>query len=386
MSSAREYDSAGKEASGSLPNSERSRLPSRPIPILAPRIGTRTLIAFCQRVGNSIRAGIDARRLWETEARYGSATHRYNVDVIRQHVVRGDTIADGMRATGGYFPTLVCEMIDVGERTGQLDQVFLKLADHYDHQRSLTRSFLLGIAWPSLQLVMGIFIVGLLIAILGVLDLRDLASGERVDVLGIGLHGTSGMLIFWAICAAAIGGIVGGVMAVTRGWLGSTPMMIAMRIPMLGTALANMALARLTWSLAMSLDAGIDARRSVELAVRASQNPYYQSREATISSAIVGNRQFHEAFAEAGVFPEEFLQMLETAEIAGTTSESMQLLCREYEERARNALRWLTWLTGIVIWIFIGGLMVMMIFRLAWLVWIKPLNDAIDMTSHPGRI
>ena len=78
--------------------------------------------------------------------------------------------------------------------------------------------------------------------------------------------------------------------------------------------------------------------------------------------------------------------MLETAEIAGTTSESMQLLCREYEERAQSALRWLTWLTGIVIWIFIGGLLAVMIFRLAYLFLIKPLYDVMDITRTPGRI
>lgn len=382
MTSARDFESAGQP----LPISGRSSFPVRPVQVIAPRIRTGTLVAFCQRVGRAIRAGLEARRLWETEARFGSRTHRYYVDIVRQHVVGGDTVADGMRACDGYFPPLVCEMVEVGERTGQLDQVFLKLADHYQLQQSLTRSFLFGIAWPSLQLIMGILVVGLLIAVLGALDLRDLATGEKVDVLGLGLHGTSGMLIFWAICASVLGGIVGGILAVMRGWLGPMPMMIAMRIPMLGTALANMALARLTWSLAMSLDAGIDARRSVELAVRASQNPYYQSRESAVSGAVIRNRQFHEAFADAGVFPEEFLQMLETAEISGTTSESMQMLCREYEERAKSALRWLTWLTGIAIWIFISGLLVMMIFRLAWLVWLKPLNDVIDMTSHPGRI
>lgn len=163
-------------------------------------------------------------------------------------------------------------------------------------------------------------------------------------------------------------------------------MMVAMRIPMLGNALASLALARLTWSLAMAFDAGIDARRSVEMAIRASQNPYYQSRESVVATAVVRNRQFHEAFAEAGVYPQDFLQMLETAEIAGTTSESMQMLCREYEERARTALRWLTWLTGIVIWLGIGCLLVFMIFRLAWVVYFKHLYDAIEMNRHPGRI
>jgi type II secretory pathway component PulF len=379
MTSARDYETPDREAAAARPIAERSHQPQRPTQIGSPRIRTGTLIHFCQRVGNAIRAGIDARRLWETEARYGSRTHRHYVDVVRQHVVGGDTVADGMRACGGYFPPLVCEMVEVGERTGKLDQVFLKLGEHYQHQQALTRSFLIGIAWPSLQLLMGIFVIGLLIAVLG-------ALGSEMDVLGIGLVGVSGMITFWALCAAVLGGILLAVVAVMRGWLGPAPMMVAMRIPMLGTALASLALSRLTWSLAMAFDAGIDARRSVELAIRASQNPYYRSRESVVSTAVVRNRQFHEAFAEAGVYPDDFLQMLETAEIAGTTSESMQMLCREYEERARNALRWLTWLTGIVIWLGIGSLLVVMIFRLAWVVYFKQLYDAVEMNRHPGRI
>ena len=163
-------------------------------------------------------------------------------------------------------------------------------------------------------------------------------------------------------------------------------MALAMRVPMLGTALANLALARLTWSLAMALDAGIDARRSMELAVRATQNPLFMSCEEVLTGAIARNRQFHEAFEEAGCFPAEFLQMMETAEISGTTSESMQALCKEYEERARSGLRWLTWLTGIGIWMFIGAVLIVVIFRLFMVLYLGPINDALEMTKHPGRI
>jgi type II secretory pathway component PulF len=380
MSTSRE--SADRSVSRPSAIGERSLL-SPPNSILAHRIRTGTLIAFCQRVGNAVRAGIEARRLWETEARYGSRAHQRFVDIVRQHVVNGDTVADGMRACEGYFPPLVCEMVDVGERTGQLDKVFFKLADHYQHQQSLTRSFLSGIAWPALQLAMGVFVIGILIAVLGSLGAQDI-NGNPIDVLGIGLTGVPGMLTFWGICALVLAGIVTAVIAVMRGWLGPTPVMLAMRIPMLGSALASLALARLTWSLAMAFDAGIDARRSVEMAIRASQNPYFQSRESAVSLAVVRNRQFHEAFAEAGVYPDDFLQMLETAEIAGTTSESMRLLCREYEERAKSALRWLTWLTGITLWILMGGIMVVMIFRLAYLFLFKNLYDVMEMTK-PGN-
>lgn len=350
------------------------------------RISTKTLIQLCRRVGTSMKAGVEPRRLWETETRHASGPLKRSVERIKDGVLRGESVADSMRACEGYFPPLVTEMVEVGERTGQVDAVFFRLADHYEHQSQLTRGFLFGIAWPALQLAMGIFVVGVLIIIIGAIPgAVSIKTGEPIDVLGIGLRGFSGAIVFWMICGLLIGGVVASVLVVARGWLGPTPIALAMRIPMLGTALANLALARLTWSLAMALDAGIDARRSVELAVRATQNPLYMSREQFVTGAIVGNRSFHEAFAEAGCFPAEFLQMLETAEISGTTSESMQALCREYEERARSGLRWLTWLTGIGIWMFMGLIMIFMIFRLAML-YLGPIYDAIEMNEHPGRI
>ena len=350
------------------------------------RISTKSLIQLCRRVGTSMKAGVEPRRLWETEARHATGPLKRSIERVREGVLRGESVADSMRACEGFFPPLVTEMVDVGERTGQLDAVFFKLADHYDHQAQLTRGFLFGIAWPALQLAMGIFVIGILILILGAIDARSIGTGEPIDVLGIGLRGVSGAITFWIICALLIGGVVLGILAVIRGWLGPTPMALAMRIPMLGTALANLALARLTWSLAMALDAGIDARRSVELAVRATQNPLFMSREQLMTDAIVRNRSFHEAFGEAGCFPSEFLQMVETAEMSGTTSESMQALCREYEERARSGLRWLTWLTGIGIWMFIGALLIVVIFRLFMVLYLGPINDALEMNKHPGRI
>ena len=76
-----------------------------------------------------------------------------------------------------------------------------------------------------------------------------------------------------------------------------------MKIPVLGKSLESLALSRLTWSLALSLDSGMDARRAVELSIRAAQNPYYESSLPAVTGGIRANKQFHESFREAGVFP-----------------------------------------------------------------------------------
>src|SRR5439155_12119497 len=120
-----------------------------------------------------------------------------------------------------------------------------------------------------------------------------------------------------------------------RGWLGPQPVLAAMRIPVLGRCLESLALSRLTWSLAMALDSGMDARRAVTLSIRSAQNPYYESSLPRVAAGIRANRQFHESFADGGMFPSDFIQQLEVAEMAGATTEALRRLAKEYDEAAR---------------------------------------------------
>ena len=203
-------------------------------------------------------------------------------------------------------------------------------------------------------------------------------------MLGIGLSGTTGTMVIWGTFAFFAAALIALIFAVSRGYLGPKPVMLAMRVPYLGGALESMALSRLTWALSMGLDAGIDAKRSVSLAFRASQNPYFLSREEIATNEFVLNRQFYEAFGAAEVFPREFLQNLETAEIAGATTESLQAMAREYESRARHAIKVLSIVLGVAIMVgvlmLVGAVVVIMFYNLV----VRPVNELLDL--KPGTI
>jgi type II secretory pathway component PulF len=153
----------------------------------------------------------------------------------------------------------------------------------------------------------------------------------------------------------------------------------------LGQALESLALSRLTWSLALSLDSGMDARRAVDLSIRAAHNPYYQSSLARVTGGIRANKQFHEAFREAGIFPQDFVDQLEAAELAGATTESLLRLAKEYEVRANTAMKVLTAIATVVVMLLVFGLIIFAIFWLFFNLYMKPINDALEMTQ-PGRL
>jgi type II secretory pathway component PulF len=346
-------------------------------------ISTHSLIRLCHRVGMAVRSGVDARRLWETEERHASGRLKNAITLIRRQVTAGGTVAEGMQASDGYFPPMFVHMVAVGEHTGKLDEVLKRLAQHYEHMAAMRRMFLIGIGWPLFELVLAVLVIGLLIFITGIIGAAR--GTEAPDVLGWGLVGTRGMIIWFMSCGLVAGAIAVAVHAVARGRLGSQPVLAAMRIPVLGPCLEALALSRMTWSLALALDAGMDARRAVTLAISAAQNPYYESAGPRVAAAIRANQQFHESFAAAGVFPADFIQQVEVAEMAGTTSESLLRLAQEYEERAKTAMKTLTLVVTGLVWLVIFGVIIFAIFSLFINAYLKPINDMLKM-SESGRI
>jgi type IV pilus assembly protein PilC len=346
-------------------------------------ISTRSLIQLSHRVGTALRAGIDARKVWEMETRHASGNLKLRLDAIRLRVSRGDTVAEAMRDAGGYFPPMFVQMVEIGEATGKLDEVLLRLAEHYEHQAQMQRAFWFGIAWPLFELAFAVLIIGFVIWITGLI--AGMRGGEAQDVLGLGLVGTSGAISWYLGCAAIAGTIAFVSYALSRGWFGPRPVLAAMRIPLLGQCLESLALARLAWSLAVSLDSGMDARRAVELSIRSAQNPYYESSLTRVASGIRANMQFHESFRQAGVFPDDFLNSLEAAELAGATTESLLRLARTYEDKSRTAMKMLTGIATVAVMLLVFGVLTFAIVSLAYQVYIKPLNEALEMT-RTGRI
>jgi len=338
------------------------------------RIGLGKLTQLLRRVGASLHAGLDARTTWEKEANYGSVSHRALMAQVGQTITDGGSMADGLEACRGYFPPLVCTLVEVGERAGRLDEILRGLAEHYESLLGLRRTFLIGIAWPAIQLFAAIGIVGLLIWVLGVVGSM---TGAQFDPLGFGLVGTPGLLIYLALVGTTFGGIAVIVMGLLRGAFGPAPLEIAMRLPVLGNCLRTAALSRLAWTLALTLDSGMDARRAMELALRSTENAYYTSKLKMVDAALLEGQEFHVALRATGQFPDEFLQLLETAEISGTHGESLQRLAGEYRQRAQTAAKALTVAASFAVWVLVAGLLIVLIFRMAMAVF-APYQELLD--------
>jgi general secretion pathway protein F len=99
---------------------------------------------------------------------------RNSVDATTQEVKTGGGLAHNLAETG-QFPRLALQMVSVGEETGQLDAMLLKVADTYDKEVRTTIDRLLAIFTPVITMLMAIMIgtivMSVLMAIMGINEL-----------------------------------------------------------------------------------------------------------------------------------------------------------------------------------------------------------------------
>jgi general secretion pathway protein F len=99
---------------------------------------------------------------------------RQSVEATTQEVKTGGGLAHNLAKTG-HFPRLALQMVSVGEETGQLDVMLLKVADTYDKEVRNTIDRLLSIFTPVITLLMavmiGTIVMSVLMAIMGINEL-----------------------------------------------------------------------------------------------------------------------------------------------------------------------------------------------------------------------
>ena len=332
--------------------------------VFSKRMGLAAAANFCRRFGTAVRSGMDLMRLLDMETKQGPAQQRAAMMGLHDGAKNGETLTTLMEEQKPFFPPLLVAMTRAGEATGRLDRTLLELANHYDSQLKLRRSFMTSISWSLIQLFAGIGVVSLLIWIMGVLT--PPGGGKMPDILGFGLSGTSGVLKFWGYVAVFFGMVAAGIWAY-RNNIGGVQNLIPLvyMIPVAGPEIQTIAIARFAWTLALCLDAGLDPIQAVRLALDSTDSDYYRSATDQTEVSIRSGKSLAETLNATHLFPENFITHIDVAEMSGTDAESIDSLAKDYEERAKIAVRTLGAVATGLIWLLVTGMLIFGIFRIA---------------------
>ncbi|MFL5885370.1 MAG: type II secretion system F family protein [Thermoleophilaceae bacterium] len=121
------------------------------------------LARFSRTYSALIAAGVPMLQSIEITGRTsGNKVIQNAMDQVRDSVKAGGSISTPMRAVPEAFPTMVTQMIGVGEETGALEQMLSKVADFYEDEVAASLKALTSILEPLMIIVVGA-IVGFIV-------------------------------------------------------------------------------------------------------------------------------------------------------------------------------------------------------------------------------
>jgi type IV pilus assembly protein PilC len=327
------------------------------------QIPQKTLAVVCKSLGTMQHAGVPLLKALDTlSKRTGNARCRRNLKDVLQQVQQGTDIAAAMRNQGGYFPDLTIDMVHVGEQTGQLPEVLDRLADHYENNVRLRRMFLGLIAWPVIQLVAAIFIVGILIWFLGVIAAMRPGGESTHDILGLGLLGTRGAIIWFAGSFGTIFGVLGTYFVVSHVFDQQRALdSLLLGIPVIGGCMRSFAIARFSWAFALTQQTGMPIARCIDASLRATNNGAFAGASRMVQDDVLAGEELSTALGASRLFPDEYLQMVQVAETSGTVPETLERLSPQFEDQARRALVMLATVAAWAVWIVVAGLIIFLV-------------------------
>ena len=261
---------------------------------------------------------------------------------MAEQVDSGETLSAALRESGA-FPTYVCGLVEVGERTGRTEEALSALSRYYEDRVRLARRVRSALLYPAVMLALMLVVIGvLLVKVLPIFDEVYAALGGRLT------------------------GVAGGLLTVGR-WLDAALPVLLILLAVLAAAAAAYALlpgfrqrlramggenrgakglsrtlasAKVAQALSMALASGMSASEAVELAAKLTQEdaPAAARRCGECKTRLDAGERLGAAMGASGLLPPAQCRLLDTAERSGRVDGAMEHIARQLDQEGDAAL------------------------------------------------
>lgn len=155
------------------------------MPVVGPVVSKVAISRFTRTLGTLVSSGVPIlQALTIVKETAGNVVISQAVSDIHESVKEGETITAPLE-TSGVFPPMVISMVDVGEQTGALPEMLLKIADNYDEEVDNAVAAMTSLLEPIMIVCLAVIVGSIVIAMF--MPLIDLMN--RVGDSGGGKKG-----------------------------------------------------------------------------------------------------------------------------------------------------------------------------------------------------
>lgn len=298
-------------------------------------VDDQDLMLFSRQMYTLNKAGVPILRAFA--GLQASATKPALIELlqdIRSSLDQGRELSAAMARHMDLFGAFYISMIRVGEMTGRLTEVFLRLNEHLEFERDVRERIKQAMRYPIFVFIaMGVAIVILNIFVIPVFAKVFAGFRAELPLITRGLLGFSAwMIAWWPMLIVSFIGAVFGVRAYLRTPNGRYRWDARkLKLPIIGEIILKATLARFARSFALSNQSGVPLVQALTVVAQTVDNAFIGARIEQMRDGIERGESISRCAAATGVFTPVVLQMINVGEETGELDSLLFEIAGMYE-------------------------------------------------------
>jgi type IV pilus assembly protein PilC len=330
------------------------------LPFLKPGIKTKELVIFTRQFATMIDAGLPlVQCLQILGEQQPNATFKAIIREVKADIEQGSTFADALSKHPKAFDALYTNLVQAGEIGGILDTILNRLAVYLEKADALARKVKGAMVYPITVLVVAIAVVILmLVKIIPVFEKMFADFGGELPGPTQVVVSMSHFMQEWV--GLFLISVTAAIFAFFQARKRSETFRrrtdgLALRIPVIGSLLRKVAVARFTRTLGTMIASGVPILDGLDIVAKTAGNMIIEDALIRVKAAISEGKTIAEPLAESEVFPGMVVQMIAVGEETGAMENMLSKIADFYDDEVDAAVSALTALLEPVMMVVLGG-------------------------------
>lgn len=303
--------------------------------LFKPKVQHVDILLFSRQIHTLLKSGVPIMRA--LAGLQESATNPAMKEVIRdvrESLEAGRELSVSLARHPEVFNPFYISMVRVGEATGLLDEIFLRLFDHLEFERYMREQVKSALRYPMFVVIaMAVAIVVVNIFVIPAFAKVFEGFGAELPLMTKLLLGFSNFMVAW--WPVMLVGTIAAVLAF-RAWVGTAAgrmqwEAIALRFPIAGKIVRKAAMARFARSFALGMRSGVPVMQALTNSSQTVDNTYIAAKIEGMRDTVERGESVVRSAIASGFFTPVVLQMIAVGEETGSMDELMQEVAEMYE-------------------------------------------------------
>ncbi|MDP1957901.1 MAG: type II secretion system F family protein, partial [Rhodocyclaceae bacterium] len=332
--------------------------------LFAPQVLHVDILLFTRQLYTLMKAGVPIMRaLAGLQESSGNPAMKSLLGSLRESLDSGRELSVSMSRHPKIFTTFYLAMVRVGEMTGRLEEVLLRLFDHMEFERFMREQIKSALRYPSfvlMAMVAAMFVIN--IWVIPTFAKVFAGFGAELPLLTRMLIGFSNFMVEWWHLLL---GIIAAAGFAFKSWIGTVHGRylwdkIKMRIPIAGKIVRKATLARFARSFALASRSGVPVIQALTTVAQTVDNAFIADKVERMRNQVERGESVLRAAITSHAFTPVVLQMIAVGEESGSLDEMMEEISAMYQSEVEYELKTLSQQIEPILIVMLGAMVLVL--------------------------